>query len=209
MNPEPKIIEAEPVEHPVTPKSVNIDRITKAGDIASDCEKVIEGLGSSLTISERDLQVADNTYNEDSERALNADLIEALQPVFAEYKNKYGVDLKYDTLQTFINFANFASKSDQEIKEVINSKLITDACDFVIFKGILVAAKVIDSQLNAIQNKDFTDKVSLEALSVATSIFDWIEKLESIKKKYKQYNLDTKINKYEGVVNYVFIYFIW
>jgi len=181
-------------ESPSIPEVIEINEENEVKEVFNNAEIVEEKLQSQVEIQHSDMSIADYNYDQPIPKEVsNKDLIEVLQPVFDDYNKKYGTELVYDDLKSFINFAAFAKQSDAAIKEVINGKLITDACDYVIFKGIMVAAKVIDGQLNAIQNRSFTENITVEAMTVVTSIFDWMEKLESFKKKYKQYNIEGKI----------------
>jgi len=187
-----EIIEPEIIDD----KTYVDDSITKRLKVLQE-----ESIGS-LVLSQEDLDTADkNSQLVLSDEVQNKELIDSLKPIFEEYNKKYNTNLTYDNFKSAIQFASLATKEERDIKRVINSEIVSQVTEYIIIKGILVAAKIIDNQINHIQSKAYNQSLTIEAVTMITSIFNWVEKLEVIKEKYSQYNIDTKIKLITGEMN--------
>jgi hypothetical protein len=128
---------------------------------------------------------------EDSEEVLKTTLTDLL----SIYKDNYGVTVAYDGLDEALKTTLASSKSAREINKLVQGDITSTMSDLLIFKAIIVIGKVIDSQLNGILNKEYTDSLSGETVSIINQMMGWIKYLEDIKLKYSQFDISHKIKE--------------
>ena len=185
-----EIIEATPVE---------MDSVEDALGVNDQIDKRLDLSAGSLIISGEDINKADELSNRElSEKDKQSDLISQLEPALKAYKEKYGIDFNYDTFKDTLQFALTANKKDRDLKRLVDSDLVSNICEIMTIKSILVASYVINTQLVSIQDSCHTNTITLEAMSMIDKIFSWMDKLTQLKEAYKQYDIDKKIDQIKG-----------
>lgn len=113
--------------------------------------------------------------------------------IFQQYNEKFGVKLKYEDFRDAIVTITNVNYNEREIRRIINSEIITNVTDILTTKSILIMSKVISDQLDKIDKLSCSGGLTGEIISMISEMFGWIEKLEEIKKRYRLFDVDSKI----------------
>lgn len=132
---------------------------------------------------------------EDKEALKKNSFSNDVAPYLTKVNEKYGTKFMIDDIKTALEYAALGSRSEREIKRIITDELLASASEFIIFKSILALVKIINGQLDAALKKDYTDELNGDIISTISELMKWVDKFEDIKNRYRQYDIDKKINK--------------
>jgi hypothetical protein len=122
-----------------------------------------------------------------------ADLVDKITVIFDQYKAKYDVALKFEEFTEFVCNAITISRNEAEVKTLIQSDLISNMAAYIIFKGLMVSARIIDANLTAAQEVAISDPMSPESVCIVDRIFGWIDRMKQVQEMYSEFNIDEKI----------------
>jgi len=141
------------------------------------------------------LRARNNNRRPLTEADINPEIRNLFNEQLAKYNNKYGSNLTFDSINSYLEFSIAANKDQQKVKELITNELISNTSTYIIIKSILVVASLIDKFLDNIQRKQYTDDVNDILLFSIDRIFSYVEKFEEIKERYKIHDLDGAISR--------------
>jgi len=196
--------------HVMPTSSPNVDQLERVvtDAEAEDADEKLKSIGHQI-IRETDLQadlkdidenirkVGETPTNYDITTVVNnSDSDSLIADVITQYNEKYGTDIKIASIKDAISIAVNADEIKGELSTAMISNTVIALVDYTQFSMTIILCQQLNTLVKRLIESEELDNVS--KLQVIDRLFNWLEKLDQIKARYDQKNIDAIIKRMES-----------
>lgn len=196
--------------HVMPTSSPNVDQLERVvtDAEAEDANEKLKTIGHQI-IRETDLQADIKDIDENIKRVgetptnydittvvNNSDSDKLIVDVINQYNEKYGTDIKIASIKDAISIAVNANEIQGELSSAMISNTVIALVDYTQFSMAIMLCQQLNSLVRNLIESEELDNVT--KLQVIDRLFNWLEKLDQIKARYTQRNIDAIMKRMES-----------